>query len=302
MANPTFSDRTVAQITQYNYVFIPIDWHWNWGAWIQTDARTLATGHIDPRRVGVRSDGAYWGAAGEQIDMLTGNVNFPLPLLKAVGRNGQAVGFSLNYNLQNWRKDAAGVWKLGRDSGYGFGWRLLAGSITPYYRDFWTLSHFVFTDSTGAEYRLDVSDGSFWQMDALSQGGEEDAGTRYPTTFQDNNGNQIKVRYQGGTGAPATADSSSRIAEIEDVRAVDPGTGAPWRTYRLNYNAGRLASLENFVGTNEKYTFEYEDEPALKSPFGGDTSYGAAKLLRVVRHTGHGPAAIDLRGAAVRRW
>ena len=36
----------------------------------------------DARRIGVRPTGAYWGAAGEQIDLLSGNLNFALPLIR----------------------------------------------------------------------------------------------------------------------------------------------------------------------------------------------------------------------------
>ena len=55
------------------------------------------------RRVGVRSTGAYWGASGENIDVMSGNLNFTLPLVKAQARSGWGVGFNLNYNSQNWR-------------------------------------------------------------------------------------------------------------------------------------------------------------------------------------------------------
>ena len=60
-------------------------------------------------------------AKGEQIDLLSGNLNFTLPLLRAPGRGGWGVAFSLNYNAANFRKDTVATWKLGRDSGYGCG-------------------------------------------------------------------------------------------------------------------------------------------------------------------------------------
>ena len=44
---------------------------------------------VDQRRVGVRPTGAYWGAAGEQIDLLSGNLNFSVPLFQAMGRGWQ---------------------------------------------------------------------------------------------------------------------------------------------------------------------------------------------------------------------
>jgi hypothetical protein len=85
-----------------------------------------------------------------------------LPVAKQVGRNGLEVGIGLSYNSQNWRKDGSAVWKLGDNVGYGFGWRLSAGTITPYWQDYQTIHHFVYTDATGAEYRLDVNTNGIW--------------------------------------------------------------------------------------------------------------------------------------------
>jgi hypothetical protein len=47
-----------------------------------------------------------------------------------IGRGGWGVGLNLTYNSQNWRSDPGGIWNLGHDVGYGYGWRLLAGAIT----------------------------------------------------------------------------------------------------------------------------------------------------------------------------
>ena len=123
--------------------------------------------------------------------------------------------FALTYNSQIWRQDSAGTWLLGQDVGYGLGWKLLAGAITP----IWSgtqINHYLLTDSTGAEYRLDQNsggvwtsqegvyasydananrlyfpDGSFWVMGCVSAVSEPDAGTYYPTMMQDTNGNQL---------------------------------------------------------------------------------------------------------------
>jgi len=69
--------------------------------------------------------------------MHTGNVNFSVPLFSAQGR-GWSVPFALTYNSMQWRQDLGGTWLLGRDEGYGFGWRLSPGSITPYWADQFT--------------------------------------------------------------------------------------------------------------------------------------------------------------------
>jgi hypothetical protein len=112
--------------------------------------------------------------------------------------------FRAELQLAELAPDPGGTWKLGADVGYGFGWRLLAGSVTPYWSSYWTIGFYIYTDSTGAEYKLDVNtsgiwtsregvyveyeastnklyfpDGSFWVMGCVSSGTEADAGTRY---------------------------------------------------------------------------------------------------------------------------
>src|SRR5207253_6859632 len=94
-------------------------------------ATVQAFNGIDPRRVGVRSLGSYWGAAGEQIDTLSGNMNFTVPLIRALSRGGWGVTFALKYNSRMWRRDAGGGWQLSEDVGVGGGWNGLAGADAP---------------------------------------------------------------------------------------------------------------------------------------------------------------------------
>jgi len=140
------------------YKVRPVDFHGNYSETTVSvnipSVPAIPTSTYDPRQVGVRASGVYWGAMGEQIDMRSGNLNFTLPVLRAVSRGSAGVGLALNYNSQQWRKDNGGTWKFGGDVGYGFGWRLMAGAITPIWSDVYTFSHYLFTDSTGAEYRL----------------------------------------------------------------------------------------------------------------------------------------------------
>jgi hypothetical protein len=49
--------------------------------------------------------GELLGGGGEQIDLLSGNLNFTLPLVRPQGRGGTGVTLALNYNSQNWWKD-----------------------------------------------------------------------------------------------------------------------------------------------------------------------------------------------------
>jgi hypothetical protein len=171
---------------------------------------------LDPRRVGIRALGSYWGDAGENIDTISGNLSFANPLIKPVSRGGWSLPFMLSYNSQMWRHDSGGDWLLGQDVGYGMGWRLQAGSLTPVWAGTSSIDHYIFTDASGAEYNLTVNtagvwtsvegvfisydsnankiyntDGSFWVMGCTSAGTEQDAGTMYPTLVEDTNGNQL---------------------------------------------------------------------------------------------------------------
>jgi RHS repeat-associated protein len=300
---PEFSDQAVSAGTSYSYMIVAVDFHWNTSSATFT-ALTPPVNAIDTRRVGVRPLGAYWGGMGEQIDTRSGNLNFTLPLLKAQGRGGWGVTFALSYNSQLWRQDPGGTWKLGRDVGYGFGWQLMAGSLTPYWSDYLTIHHYVYTDLSGAEYRLDINtngvwtsregvyvsydatnqrlyfpDGSFWVMGAVSAGTEDDAGVMYPTLMQDSNGNQVTVSYYTGVGVP-WSNSSARIYEIRDFRLG-------YQAYRFTYNADaipHLTTIQSYAATVESYTFTYSANQQLASPFTG-TSYGTTTLLQSVANT-----------------
>ncbi len=208
----------------------------------------------------------------------------------------------MNYNSANFRKDTAATWKIGRDSGYGFGWKFLAGSITPYYSDWWGLHHYLFTDSTGAEYRLNQQDangiwysqegiyvrydpvknqlyfpdGSFWEFGAQSAGLEEDGGTFYPTKMQDTNGNFIAISYQTGACA-LSPQSSARITVIEDSRALyyPYGNANQLATYWLTYTndaTPHLTSIQSISAVGVNFTFGIAQNVQLNSPFYGDTT------------------------------
>ena len=214
------------------------------------NATTPSAGSADPRRVGLSPTAATWGALGANVDLLSGNVNYNLPLLKAQARGGWGVTFALNHDTQTWKKEGSQVWKYGLDVGYGYGWRLLAGRVMRYFSGTGVTSHIVFTDSTGTEYRLDrkvnpdgttsttptgywaastdpfygifhedwntyrmkFPDGSSWEFGSRSAGSEGDLGAAYPTRFADSNGNFIVVRYKPGVGLPSFwTNSSARI-------------------------------------------------------------------------------------------
>ncbi len=73
--------------------FCAFDFHLNGAATILS-VTTPSSGSIDPRQVGVRPTGTYWGGGGEQIDMRSGNLNYTTPILTAMGRGGWGATFS----------------------------------------------------------------------------------------------------------------------------------------------------------------------------------------------------------------
>jgi hypothetical protein len=146
------------------YRFAALDFHAN--AATPTDVVVAGPGpppdpphYVPPDqvRIGVRSTGAYLGAAPERIGTRSGNLTFTVPLLRAMGRGGWSVPFALSHNSQLRFQEGAGQTKLGADVGYGFGWKLLASALTPIW-DSYNLVYYLFTDSSGAEYRLDVNE------------------------------------------------------------------------------------------------------------------------------------------------
>jgi len=141
----SFTDANVSPNTTYNYTIWAIDYHNNYSGSTAVSVTTPPAGAIDPRQPGVKPTGSHWGAMGENINMQSGNLNFSYPLVKAEARGGWGATFGLNYNSQNWRKDAAATWKLGQDVGYGFGWKLMAGAVTPYWANYWNIHHYTFT-------------------------------------------------------------------------------------------------------------------------------------------------------------
>jgi hypothetical protein len=169
-------------------------------------------------------------------------------------------------------------------------------------------SHYVYSDATGAEYRLDVNsggvwtskegvwvsydttysparlywpDGSWWEMGSVSAGAEQDAGTQYPTKMWDTNGNWIEVGYAAGAGLGGT-NSSARITRIRDTR---PEVGD---TYTFEYSNGHLSRMRNNIVSGEDYTFSYSASQPLNSPFTPSMAAGTGVMLQGVTQTGIG--------------
>ena len=230
--------------------------------------------------------------------MASGNLNFTLPLLNVRSRGGWNVPFSLTYNSQVWRYNSNASWVDGKDVGYGWGWKFLAGAITPIWNNS-QLDHYLFTDSTGAEYslytgtdglyrsnegiylvydssanRIYMPDGSIWSMASISAAGEPDAGSYYPTLMQDSNGNQIQILYNQGSGGSGS-NTSGRIYQILDPRS------AAVVSYSFMWDSGRLSAIYSITGTPESYTFQYSSSQTLNSPFSGQSAGTVIELSAV---------------------
>jgi len=107
---PDFSDPTALAGQTYIYTLEAIDYHWNTSI-TTVNVVTPAAGNIDPREVGVRPLGSYWGAGSEQIDMRSGNLNYSIPLIKAMAR-GWSASFNLTYTRRTGGRTTAapGSW------------------------------------------------------------------------------------------------------------------------------------------------------------------------------------------------
>lgn len=114
-----------------------------------------------------------------------------------------------------------------------------------------------------------------------------DAGTLYPTSINDTNGNVIALRYLPGLGSVST-NSSARISIIEDARETG-GASSGYLTYLFTYSGNQLAAIMNTVGTPENYTFQYGSVSNLASPFDGST-FGKVTTLSSVTTSGIGTA------------
>ena len=312
------TDATVQPSTNYQYRIGGISFHGIFGNALLFAVVTPGAGSVDPRRVGVRPTGTYWGDMGENIDALSGNLNFTIPLLKAQGRKDSSIAVGLSYNSQIWRHDNGGDWMLGQDVGYGLGWRLSPGSLTPFWNGayYTRLDHYTFTDSSGAEYRLYkdpanpslyiskesiyvtfdsdsnrlwFNNGTFWVMNCISGGTEADFGTMYPTLVQDSNGNQVVLQYKAGTGTDWT-NSSARIDWIQDVRTPSAGH----HTFEFSYGIQNteaiqhLNTIRNYIQTSENYNFYTLANRTLTSPFTNNILPLATTVLQIVAVDGYG--------------
>ncbi len=294
---PEWSDVGVHAGESHAYSVQAEDHHGNLSPPLTFSVPVPANALVDARQVGVRPTGSYWGGMGEQIDTRSGNLHFAYPLVQAISR-GWSVPLRLAYNSQNWRLDGNGTpWQLGEDTGFGFGWKLQIGSLTPYYSSYDTLAFYQFSDASGATYRLDrnnngvwtsrdsvyvtydanrqrlyFNNGMHWILGCIAAGTEGDAGTMYPTLLEDTNGNQIAVQYQAGKGV-TWANSSARILQIGDVRPGNDPTGSPTFSFRYSSEATpHLLNLDNHIASQDSFSFSYSGATALAAPFGSSTT------------------------------
>jgi len=132
----TYSFGGLTASTSYTLAVVAQDRHFNLSSTASVNTGTTAFNPsipIVPTRLGIHRFSQSWGAGdlGEAIDTLSGNLNFTMPAFSISLRGGGAVPFAFIYNGQIWRKDSSIVKRLAGDLGYGHGWRLQAGAITP---------------------------------------------------------------------------------------------------------------------------------------------------------------------------
>jgi hypothetical protein len=84
----SFYDGTVVQGNIYGYSITACDFHGNCGTTLSDMPVATGEGTVDGHRIGIHPTGSYWGGGGEQLDLLSGNLNYSLPLFTAIGRNG----------------------------------------------------------------------------------------------------------------------------------------------------------------------------------------------------------------------
>ncbi len=302
---PEWSDAGVTAGSSHTYAVQAEDFHGNLAPLTTFSVPVPANAAVDARQVGVRPTGSYWGGRGEQIDTRSGNLNFTYPLVNAISR-GWSVPLSLSYNSQNWRLDSSGkAWQLGEDTGFGFGWKLQIGSLTPHYSSYYTLAFYQYSDAGGAAYRLDQNNngvwtsrdsvyvtydsntqrlyfnsGMYWVLGCTSAGTEGDAGTMYPTLLEDTNGNQIAIQYQPGNGVTWT-NSSARITQIDDVRPGTNPNGSPTLSFTYNSNTvPHLTGIGNYINSQDSFQFSYSGATALSAPFGSSgASFDTVEFL-----------------------
>ena len=237
----------------------------------------------DIRRVGVRKSSVYWGINSEKIDLLSGNLSYSV-LLAHAGAESCNVALRLSFNSQIWRRGYKEVKAYGKDLGFGYGWKLQIGSITP--SSIGASRAFIYTDNTGAEYHLrqcgdvwrsigathitfDPSRSQLWFANgtsmifgAVAGPMEPDAGSLYPTVVQDLAGHRVLISYLPGSGSKLR-NTSGRISQIDNV--VDGKFG-----YQFIYNSDPLPRLTSIVnrlgGRSDCYRFSYLQQYVI-SPF-----------------------------------
>ena len=223
------------------------------------------------------------------------HLNYSIPVAAPQLRTAGAIPFSLPYNSQNWRRDNGTVTKLGGDIGFGWGWRMQAGSLTPVWQNANTFLYWIFTDPTGAEYRLDTyaggkwpskdglyatyepatdklcfNDGSHWLMTVVSAANEADAGTRYSQWITHKNGNYLTIQYGPAIGKPYyNVNTSARVTVINYSN----------RTIQFNYNTDAIPHLTSTSGSDPALaTLTYGAATTLTDPFTG-AGYGSVVWL-----------------------
>jgi len=244
-----FADKNVSAGTSYAYKIDSFDYCGN-STSVTFNATTPPAGSVDPRRTGVAPNAPLYGALGANVDLLSGNLNYNLPLLKAQARGGWGVTFGLNYDSQFWKKEGSTIWNFGVNRGYGFGWRVMAGSVTRYYASSGVTSHIVFTDSTGTEYKLDRKVNPDGSSSGSYTGWWASSSANFYGIFDGFDSRGLPNTLTNTTDS-VTVVSSVSYGVAGEMTTFVSGGGTETRSYNVN---GQMTTL-NLPGRTVTYNF-----------------------------------------------
>jgi YD repeat-containing protein len=185
------------------------------------------------------------------------------PPLKAVSRGNWSAGASLSYNSQMWREDSAGTWLTGYDVGYGLGWTLQLGSLLPVWGPS-QIDHYLFIDSSGAEYSLPVNNNGVWSS---LEG-------RLVTSYTYNGTNQlltVSMPRNLSTGGQYTQTRSFQWTGSDLTSATNPENGTVTYQYDGAYHVTQRADA---MGQQTKYSYDSYARLTLVQHYGWAGQYG----------------------------
>ena len=151
--NPGFVDNFISPTTTYVYSIYTFDFHFNESAPVSVTVKTPPAYAGDRKQIGCPPDRSLLGRRWREHRHAKRESELYGSYRQGNGAWKWGVPFALSFNSQLWRKDYTdnppnyAVWRLGDDVGYGFGWKLQAGSIRPYSSNAGGIAYWLYTIS-----------------------------------------------------------------------------------------------------------------------------------------------------------